>query len=261
MTPPPAAAGFHWDDAGAAPVLRCAPLAAVARHGFTTRHLRLRGADPDAWGRVAAVVACAPTALHRTRQVHGATVAVVESSMPIGSLPEADALVTDVPGAALAVVTADCVPVLLADRATGVVAAVHAGWRGTAADVAGAAVRLIGVRWAVPPTRLVAAVGPSIGACCYEVGDELPAAFAAAGHGESATRRWFARDAAGRLRLDLWTATRDLLVGAGLSAGQIHVAGLCTKTHLEWFESYRAEGPAAGRLAAVIVSPGPAQGV
>jgi YfiH family protein len=161
---------------------------------------------------------------------------------------------------ALAVVTADCVPILLADPASGAVGAVHAGWRGTVADVTGAAVRAMTRHWDVAPARLVAAIGPSIGACCYEVGEELPTAFAAAGHLEDATSRWFARDEDGRLRLDLWIANRDLLVRAGLRPDQVHVAGLCTKTHLDWFESYRAEGAAAGRLAAIIKCPEAAGG-
>ncbi|MGE0362373.1 MAG: peptidoglycan editing factor PgeF [Vicinamibacterales bacterium] len=252
---PPAAAGFRWHDESSTPVLRCEPLAAIARHAFTSRQLRLRGADPAAWSRVAALVSCPVTALHRVRQVHGAVVAVVDAAAAGPSRPEADALITRVPGAALAVVTADCVPVLLADPVSGAVGAVHAGWRGTAANIAGAAVAAMADRWGVPPARLTAAIGPSIGACCYEVGDELEGAFVAAGHDARALAAWFRRDDRGRLRLDLWTANRDLLVAAGLRPEQVHVAGLCTKTHLQWFESYRAEGPNAGRMAAIIVSP------
>ena len=162
---------------------------------------------------------------------------------------------TTTPGVALAVVTADCVPILLADPVTGAVAAVHAGWRGTAADVAGAAVAALTREYAVAGADLVAAIGPSIGACCYDVGEELLEAFAVAGHDSAARADWFARDDTGRLRLDLWAANRDLLLHAGLRPDRVHVAGLCTKTHLDWFESYRADGPQAGRLAAIIVSP------
>lgn len=252
---PPAAPGFRWIADGSAPVLVCDALAAVAHHAFTSRQLRLRGGDPEAWGRVAAAVGCAAGRVHRVRQVHGARVAVVDALKPPPAPPEADALVTSTPGAALAVVTADCVPILLADAVSGAVGAVHAGWRGTAANIAAAAVGTLADRWGVAPDRLVAAIGPSIGACCYEVGDELDAAFAAAGHAPQVRARWFARDAAGRLRLDLWAANRDLLIRAGLRADSVHVAGLCTKTHLDWFESYRAEGAGAGRLAALIVAP------
>jgi YfiH family protein len=256
MTPPTPGGEFRWQNGPSGLVLDCAPLARVARHAFTSRQLQLRGEASDGWTRTAAAVGCAVDALHRVRQVHGAGVRVVAGAEPDAApRPEGDALVTATPGQALAVVTADCVPILLADPLSGAVAAVHAGWRGTAADVTGAAVDALARHWNVPPARLVAAIGPSIGACCYDVGEELVGAFAAAGHDETARAAWFARDAAGRLRLDLWSANRDLLVRAGLSAANVHVAGLCTKTHLTWFESYRAEGAAAGRLAAIIKCP------
>ncbi len=255
VAPPPTAPGFRWIDDGPAPVLVCEALAVVARHAFTSRQLRLRGGDAAAWSRAAATVGCAAGQVHRVRQVHGAHVVVVDALPTPDPAPEADALVTITPGAALAVVTADCVPILLADPVSGAVGAVHAGWRGTAANIAAAAVAALADRWGVAPDRLVAAIGPSIGACCYEVGDELDAAFAAAGHAPQVRAGWFSRDGAGRLRLDLWAATRDLLLRAGLRADNIHVAGLCTKTHLEWFESYRAEGAGAGRLAGLIVAP------
>lgn len=257
MTPPAPGGEFQWQDGPSGLVLDCAPLARVARHAFTSRQLQLRGEASDGWTRTAAAVGCAVDALHRVRQVHGAAVHVVGDEKRGETRPEADALVTATPGRALAVVTADCVPILLADPVSGAVGAVHAGWRGTAAGVTAAAVGTMTRNWNVPPARLVAAIGPSIGACCYEVGDELADAFAAAGHDEASRAIWFSRDAAGRLRLDLWAANRDLLVQAGLSAANIHVAGLCTKTHLTWFESYRAEGAAAGRLAAIIRCPEP----
>jgi YfiH family protein len=256
MTPPAPGGEFRWQDGPSGLVLDCAPLARVARHAFTSRQLQLRGDASDGWTRTAAAVGCAADALHRVRQVHGAAVHLVGAAAPAGpSRPQADALVTATPGQALAVVTADCVPILLADPVIGAVGAVHAGWRGTAADVTGATVGAMARHWDVPPARLVAAIGPSIGACCYDVGDELAEAFAAAGHDAAARARWFGRDANGRLRLDLWVANRDLLVRAGLSTANVHVAGLCTKTHLRWFESYRAEGASAGRLAAIIKCP------
>ena len=254
MTPPVPGGQFRWMASPSGLVLACEPLERTARHAFTSRQLRLRD-SAEGWARAASTVGCGIDAVRRVRQVHGADVRVIDGTPSEGDPPAADALVTCMPGVALAVVTADCVPVLLADPLSGAVGAVHAGWRGTAADVAGAAVRAMTQRWQVPAERLVAAIGPSIGACCYEVGEELIEAFHAAGHDDRARGRWFARDGVGRLRLDLWTANRDLLVRAGLSASRIHIAGLCTKTHLTWFESYRAEGAAAGRLAAIIVSP------
>ena len=255
MTPPVPGGQFRWTESPAGLVLACEPLARTARHAFTSRQLRLRGDSADGWAKTASTVGCGADGVLRVRQVHGAEVRVVDGPRPDGPPPSADALVTRTPGVALAVVTADCVPVLLADPVSGAVGAVHAGWRGTAADVAGAAVRAMTREYGVEPSRIVAAIGPSIGACCYDVGEELRPAFASAGHPDRDLDAWFSRDADGRSRLDLWRANTDLLVGAGVSRASVHVAGLCTKTHLTWFESYRAEGAAAGRMAAIIKSP------
>ena len=237
-------------------MLRCAPLEAVARHGFTSRQLGLRPNDaaPAAWAAAVASVGCEPSHLARIRQVHGAAVRVVRAGDLAAPVPDADAVITNVPGLAVAVVAADCVPVLLADPRTGAVAAVHAGWRGTAANVVGAAVTAMTSEFGVWPETLVAAIGPSIGACCYEVGEELLAAFTAAGHTSIDLAEWFARDQAGRLRLDLWQANADLLVHAGVPRAQVHVAGLCTKAHVDVLESFRVDGANAGRMAAIVVA-------
>jgi YfiH family protein len=145
----------------------------------------------------------------------------------------------------VAVRVADCVPLLLADTVTSAVAAVHAGWRGTAAGVAAATVEALRHRFGVKPQDLVVAIGPSIGACCYRVGAEVKEAFAAAG--AARLDRWFAGE-----HLDLVAANRDQLAAAGVPEAQIHACGLCTAMHLEVLTSYRAEQEKAGRLAAVI---------
>ncbi len=238
-------------------MLRCGPLGAVAHHGFTSRQLGLRPGDaaPTAWASAAASVGCQVSRLARVRQVHGAAVRVVRAGDVDAPAPEADAVVTNLSGTAVAVVAADCVPVLLADPRTGAVAAVHAGWRGTAANAVGAAVAAMTREFGVRPDTLVAAVGPGIGACCYEVGEELLAAFAAAGHTSVDLAEWFARDRAGRSSLDLWQATADLLVHAGVPRPRVHVSGLCTMTHVDVLESFRVDGAKAGRMAAIIVAP------
>ncbi len=257
MTLPAPAAAFRWTSEPWGPMLRCTPLEAVARHGFTSRQLELRPGDaaPAAWVSAAASVGCRVPQLARVRQVHGAAVRVVRAADVAAPVPEADAAITNAPGVAVAVVAADCVPVLLGDPLTGAVAAVHAGWRGTAADAVGAAVAGLRREFGVSPASLVAAIGPSIGACCYEVGEELLREFAAAGHSSVDLAEWFARDRGGRLRLDLWQANADLLVAAGVPRARVHVAGLCTKTHVDVFASFRAEGDRAGRMAAIIVAP------
>jgi YfiH family protein len=257
VTLPVPAAGFRWTDEPWGPMLRCVPLESAARHGFTSRQLGLRpgGAAPVAWAGAAASVGCQVSHLARVRQVHGADVRVVRSPDEGGPAPEADAAITNATGVAVAVVAADCVPVLLADPRTGAVAAVHAGWRGTAADAVGAAVAAMTREFGVRADTLVAAIGPSIGVCCYEVGEELRTAFSAAGHAAGDLAAWFVRRPGGRLRLDLWRANADLLARAGVPGGQVHVAGLCTKTHVQVLESFRVDGARAGRMAAIIVAP------
>jgi polyphenol oxidase len=252
-------AHFAWVAAPYGPtpwgfVLQCRPLADVAPHFFTARELQLRGDAPLAqadWQRVATAIGVHPSRLQRMHQVHGCGTSVV-SSAGTPHLPEADALVTDAPDLALVVRVADCVPLLIADRRRNVVAAVHAGWRGTAAGVALAAVRRLEREYRTDPADLVAAIGPSIGPCCYQVGPSVREAFERAGHTSASLDVWFSPDVGDRLRLDTWAANRDQLIAAGLPSHQVYVARLCTMTHRAHFYSYRAEGTSTGRLLGVI---------
>jgi purine-nucleoside/S-methyl-5'-thioadenosine phosphorylase / adenosine deaminase len=251
--------GFEWVPAGWGQVLRAPGLFEAADHFFTTRQLRLRGpvVEEREWGLVASAIGVAPERLFRPKQVHGRAVVVVSGSggaagFSAGRRPRADAVLTDDPACALAVQVADCVPILIADRRTGAVAAVHAGWRGSAAAVVGAATAGLVAAFGSRPADLVAALGPSIGPCCYEVGPEVRDAFLAAGHDNASVARWFERRPDGRFLLDLWTTTRDQLLAAGLQAGHVHAVRLCTAHEIGRFHSYRAEGPGTGRLAAVI---------
>ena len=133
---------FDWAQASAGPALVCRPLADIATHLFTTRAWALGSGpqvdDAEPWADVAIALRCDAGRLVRVRQVHGADVLVAREAS--GLCPEADIIVSGNPALALAVAAADCVPLLIADRRNGAVAAAHAGWRGTAAGVAGAAV-------------------------------------------------------------------------------------------------------------------------
>jgi YfiH family protein len=206
-----------------------------------------------AWEKVATALGVAPGRVLRLRQVHGAHVIAASGTTfenaPQDGWPEADAAISNDPTIGLAIRVADCAPLLLADRRTGAVAAVHAGWRGTAAGAALAAVAALARSYGVHSSDLIAAIGPSIGPCCYIVGPELPEKFA--GHPDASA--WFVRDQP--LHLDLWRATHDQLTGAGLASKNIHVCELCTATHVEVFCSFRKEGDAVGRMLGVIRSP------
>ena len=266
--------GFIWTTEAWGPALRSSALGEVADHFFTTRQLWLRGdGEPEDWRRVAETIGVPPPRLLRLTQVHGRAVFVhrgggaeeggsvtqagdaAAATADEAGWPAADISMTDDPTVALAIQVADCVPLLLADPSTGAVAAVHAGWRGTAAGAAIAAVEALRRGFGAEPVRLVVAVGPGIGPCCYAVGEELIDAFRSGGFGREA-ERWFVRDASGDLKLDVWAANRDQLRAAGVPAGSIHASDLCTADRPDLFASYRRDGPGAGRIAAVIRSRG-----
>ncbi|HEY7841214.1 MAG TPA: peptidoglycan editing factor PgeF [Gammaproteobacteria bacterium] len=229
---------------------------AAADHFFTTRNLSLRD-RPEEWTAVAARMGVSPEELLLISQVHEAGVAAASADRPRPwRRPNADAIISNDPTAAVAVRVADCVPILLANESGQIVGAVHAGWRGMAKRVAIAAIEAMQARFGLRPERIMAAVGPSIGPCCYEVGADTKEAFRAAGHHPDVLARWFAERPSGKFHLDLWQAARDQLEGAGVRAENIHVAELCTRTYSETFHSYRADGAGAGRMAAVIKGKG-----
>lgn len=185
-------------------------------------------------------------------QVHSADVAVWRAGepLPAGNVFAGDAVVTDARGVALMVLAADCVPVLVHDPVRGVIAAVHAGWRGTAGGITGNAVAAMRDAFGCAPEDLRAALGPAIGRCCYEVGPEVLAAVAAATPLPPETL-WDALPA-GKGRLDLIAANIAQLEAAGVRPERIGAAGACTACRTDRFFSHRREGEPTGRGAAVI---------
>ncbi|HUI79644.1 MAG TPA: peptidoglycan editing factor PgeF [Bryobacteraceae bacterium] len=179
--------------------------------------------------RLADVPACVGN-LTTVKQIHSATCVVAEG--PARRVGEADALLERRPGTAVAVKTADCIPILLVDPRNRTVAAVHAGWRGTVAQIARHAVEAMRQHFGTRPEDLHAAIGPGIGKCCYEVGPEVAQHF-----GES-----------GRAHIDLTAANRRQLLETGLASGRIYSADLCTMCLAGEFHSYRRDREAAGRM-------------
>ena len=259
--PPAANPLFRWTRESWGYALRATPLEAHAQHLFTTSQLRLpahaSAAERErAWQAIAASLQAERGQVLRVRQVHGRDVRVVAAADPApdpSALPDGDAIVSNRAGAILAVVVADCVPMLIVDSRVGAAGAVHAGWRGTCAGVAAAAIVSMRQTWGSRPDDLMVALGPSIGPDDYEVGEALIDAFRDAGHGVSVDR-WFSRRG-GALRLDLWQASVDQLEAAGVRPDRIFTAGLSTASHPGWLESYRRDGSAAGRLVAAVVTP------
>jgi hypothetical protein len=172
-------------------------------------------------------------------QVHGATV----NELPLASGVQGDVIVTDHPGAPIGVFVADCVPILI--EGPGAIAAVHAGWRGTAQRAVQAAVAALRDRYGVDPAAMVAAIGPSIRGCCYQVGDEVIAAIE-----DLPDRGACAEHRPDGWRLDLQEANRQLLVEA--KVGRIDVSGHCTACDRDRYFSYRRDGARSGRMLAAI---------
>ncbi len=220
---PPAGLLLAFSGRGAAPK-EASPTAFLAR-GFA----RLLGADG--------------LPIVRATQVHGDRAVIVREAPGRNEARDAgecDVLATDLPGVGLAVQTADCVPILLAGARS--IAAVHAGWRGSAANAAAAGVAAL-ARLGETASRLRAFLGPAIGACCYEVGGEVAAQFA----GE-----FLRRSCEGRFRLDLAAVNRAQLEAAGIPRANIAAHPACTRCGGDRFASYRRDGAAAGRMIALI---------
>ena len=185
-----------------------------------------------------------PAGLALGRQVHGSEVELRRAGSPpepdSAGLREADAQTTDDPRLTPLVLVADCVPLLLAGG--GAVAAVHCGWRGVAAGVVENALAALLELAAASPAQVGAAIGPGLGPCCYEVGEDVASRFRDSG-GAPLVR-------AGRLDLPL--AVRDRLERAGLAPAAIASAGLCTSCHPELFFSHRRDGGLTGRQAGLV---------
>jgi YfiH family protein len=173
------------------------------------------------------------------RQVHGTT--VVEAG-DCGEDPEADAAFARRPGAVCAVLTADCLPVLLCDQEGMVVAAAHAGWRGLCAGVIEHTLRAMDR----PPAALLVYLGPAIGPAAYEVGAEVRQAFAAA---DPESEVAFAPGKPGKYYADLYALARRRLARSGVT--RVYGGGYCTYAERERFYSYRRDG-ATGRMASLI---------
>jgi YfiH family protein len=256
MTLPGPGATFHWTSEAWGNALRCERLGGAAQHLFTSRQLALP--DADAWRAALLSVGSTPDRLMRVKQVHGNVLRILERGrVPANAhldRPDGDAIVSNQPGLALAVMVADCVPILLFDPATRSAAAIHAGWRGTCARVAPAAIDAMQRVFGTKPADLIAAIGPSVGPADYQVGESLITAFTDAGHPQTHIDRWFARRG-GKLFLDLWAANVAQLLDAGIAEDAISLCGLSTVSRPDIFHSYRVEGDRAGRMAAIIVVP------
>lgn len=180
-----------------------------------------------------------PKGIRTVKQIHSG---IVLDAAALKQDDAGDALVSAQTGLLVGVKTADCVPILLADPGKRVVAAIHAGWRGTAENIAAAAVRELAVRWKTRPEDLRAAIGPSIGECCYEVGPEVARRF------ERWRPEW--KEAERPTHLDLPAINEAQLRAVGVV--EIWKSGECTFCVEERFFSFRREREEAGRMVSFI---------
>lgn len=217
---------------------------------FTTRRDgNLRSTETENRARLFAWLGIAPDQVVNAEQVHGGEVARVSRADGGRVVPGADALITDDPDLVLMLQFADCVPVLLHDERRDAIGSAHAGWKGTAAAIAGRTVKRMRVDFGSEPKDLHAWIGPAIGQCCYEVSDEVA----------DAVRTATPVDAPlvypgpnGRPMLDLQGANRAQLLAAGVRPENVHWRVTCTACQTDRWFSHRGENGQAGRHASLI---------
>jgi polyphenol oxidase len=269
-------AGFCWRECDGVRALVCAPLEAAGfANGFSTRgggvspmpdkSLNLAGFNEDAAENILEnrrrFLKLFPGrwALAGCWQVHGSDVRLVKNLIDAkpaedarGDTAYCDAIVSNAPGVLAGVKTADCVPILIGDSQTGAFAAVHAGWRGTLAEVATRALKRMTAEYNTKPDDVVVAIGPAAGGCCYEVGNDVIDAF---GERFPNSPELFNPTRDDHACVDLIKANGAQLTAAGVKEDQIYGAPLCTMCRTDLFFSYRREKSLhgkVGRLMSVI---------
>jgi len=203
--------------------------------------------------RICRTLGLDPRAAVMGQLVHGTRVTVVteqhrgRGAVDVDGLPATDVLVTDHPGVPLLMTFADCVPIVLYDPAHRVVGLAHGGWKGTLQGVARSAVRAMQEAYGCRPANVIAAIGPAVGPCCYQVGQEvLDLARDVFPNGQDV----FVPQGDGTWHLDLWETTRRWLAMAGVE--HIVAADWCTACHTDEFFSHRGEGGKTGRFGVVV---------
>ena len=269
-------AGFYWREIEGVRALICDPLERDGFvNGFSTRLGGVSDMPKDALSLAGFNDDTAENILENRRrflklfpgtwslagcwQVHGADIRVVETmedAKPAenqqGDTIYCDSIVSDTHAVLAGVKTADCVPLLFGDSRTGAFAAVHAGWRGTLAEIGVITVKRLTAEYKTRPEDLRVAIGAAAGPCCYEVGSDVIDAFTSKFKDGA---KLFTATRPGHAFVDLLKANRDQLVAAGVLAERIHIAPICTMCRTDLFFSYRREkgvNGKVGRLMAVI---------
>jgi YfiH family protein len=261
--------GFILQNTQGIPYYSCRAFESLPwlRHGFSTRHggvsgagngwLNLQDASWDSPDRVRenrrrflAALHLNASSLITMHQVHSNHVHIVEQLTDQRNPLEGDALITQAENAVLAIKTADCLPVLIADPVHKAIGAVHSGWRGTLSGILPNTIQEMQRAFGSNPAELLAAIGPGIRACCFEVGAEVVRLFE-----ECYPESQIAQPLPGqpeKHRIDLCKILQIQMDASGIPPRNRHDLGICTCCNAQDFFSYRAEGSASGRMMAVI---------
>ena len=232
----------------------------VSQPPYDSLNLGKAGEDPrggilENYRRFAKAAGFALDTLVMTRQVHGAHIRAVEprdcgQGLRVPVPEDCDGLMTRASGVTLGVFSADCTPVLLADPVTKALAAVHAGWRGTALGIAAQAVKQMRETYGVNPVDLLCAVGPSIHPCCFETDDDVPQAMRNALPQDA--QPYLRPVSPGRWAVDLQGLNRLWLTKAGVPGASVTESGRCTCCEEPLFYSHRRQGARRGSMLSVI---------
>jgi polyphenol oxidase len=230
----------------------CTRQGGTSREDYKSFNMSFREGDEEFrvlqnWGKLADAFAIPLEQFLVLNQVHRDDIFVIKpQGIYFSSRAELDydAIVSNRPGLAICIKTADCVPVLIVDKVRKVIAAVHAGWRGTALGISAKVIRLMQKQYGSLPQDILAAIGPSIGKCCYEVDSTTAGNFGALKGKESFL---FWKDKKNRWMLDLPEANRRQMLDCGVPEANIELSGYCTICNADIFFSHRGSGGITGR--------------
>ena len=224
----------------------------ASRDDYKSLNMSFRQGDEEFrvlqnWDRLATAFAIPVEQFLVVNQVHGDAIFVVITHGNYFSARDElnyDAIVTTRADLAICIITADCVPVFLVDKVKKVIAVVHAGWRGTALEISAKVIRLMQKQYCCLPQDILAAIGPSIGKCCYDVDSTTADAFRRQNNSELILQQGSIKD---KWMLDLPEANRRQILGSGVPENNIEVAGYCTNCNQDMFFSHRGSGGVTGR--------------
>jgi YfiH family protein len=230
----------------------------VSEGTFSSLNFSIREGDEEDrvarnWEILGGAFQISPSQFFMISQIHGDKVFVADSLMDKGPLPlpvQCDAVITASKRVAIGIKTADCVPILLADRVRRVIGAVHAGWRGTSLNIAAKSIQVMTERFSSRPGDILAAIGPAVGPCCYQVDEKVFSSSKGERDWESSFQRC---EEDGRWMLDLPLANRMQMLKMGLPPENISFMGICTSCRTDLFFSHRAEKGVTGRQLNFIV--------